>query len=131
VSMLVSGVNGDESSLESRLRADALSSIRWRLLVGALVIGHWATRWAPVYQSMNVEMDLLTRGILATCNIFQEWWIILMPLVLVNYRLFETRLLRRVPLTGLTFVGRLAAVGIVLTLLQMQNILAKLINNVG
>ena len=118
-------------ALRREIRADRMVSIRFWLLAIVWGLTLWLPEYKSIFNSMNVELPAVTKLMLATSDILEDWWFLILPAGWVVWRMFEDRFLANATNRRLRFVSYMMAALALAGLWAMQSPWNKLINNVG
>ena len=113
------------------MQSDALSSLRWRVAFGSWMVLAWSGEYRLIFNSMNVELSLPVKALLALGNIWDDGWMLLLPLAWVGWRAAEDRWIRGASPRRIRGIGRAVFALVLLALYTLHSPMIRLINNVG
>lgn len=122
---------GDPAYVYEQLKRDARSSIRWRSLCLAWFLLGFVPQFKSIFLSMNIELPRATSLVLAASDLLQDWWFLILPVLLANHLWIETRIFPHLSYSGLKLVGRLVLVALATMFVTLHLPMLRLINSVG
>jgi hypothetical protein len=117
--------------LEREMRADALSSVRFRLVCLVFIVSFGIPGMRSLFHSMNVALPYTTSAILYANEAISGWWFLVFPALFYLWRRFERGWVSTATIRELRAAACMLALGILLIAHAIYVPLARLVNNVG